>query len=84
MVDRQALTSLDRAIPIEEQIRTKLEQLKKNEKRDDSLEKEIHGLANQLQALVEQTHEEKAAAEWAKLKPKVHRAAIRYATIQPK
>ncbi len=46
--DRQALAALDRAIPTEEQLRAKLDQLSKDGKPDDRLRQEIHDLTNQV------------------------------------
>ena len=78
LLDRQALAALDSAIPIEAQLRTKLEQLKKNEKRDDSLEKEAKDLANQLEALVDRSEAKRAAARFDALKTTIHSAASRF------
>jgi len=72
---RQALDSLDRAIPIEEKLRTKLEQLTKNGKPDDPLRNEIHDLSNQLQALIEQAEAARSAARFDELKTRIHAAA---------
>jgi len=75
LLDRQALAALDRAIPIEEQVRTKLEQLIKNGKPDDPLRKEIQDLTNQLQALVDQAESDRSAARFDELKTRIHKAA---------
>jgi len=75
LLDRQALDSLDRAIPIEEKLRTKLEQLTKNGKPDDPLRNEIQDLTNQLQALIEQAQAARSAARFDELKPRIHAAA---------
>jgi len=75
LLDRQALAALDRAIPIEEQIRTKLEQLIKNGKPDDPLRKEIQDLTNQLQALVDQAESDRSAARFDEIKVRIHKAA---------
>jgi len=77
LLDREALVSLDRAIPIDEQIRTRLEQLTKSGKADDPLRKEIQGLTNQLQALVDQAETARSAARFDKLKTRIHAAANR-------
>ncbi len=49
---RRVLAALDRVIPIEAQIRTKLEQLDSAEKRDESLQKATQDLINSLEALI--------------------------------
>jgi len=77
LLDRQALVSLDRAIPIEEQIRTKLELLTKSGRPDDPLRNEIQDLTNQLQALVDQAEIERSGARFDKLKTRIHAAANR-------
>jgi len=77
LLEREALVSLDRAIPIDEQIRTRLEQLTKSGKPDDPLRKEIQELTNQLQALVDQAEIERSAARFDKLKTRIHAAANR-------
>ncbi|MFI5458399.1 MAG: hypothetical protein ACHRXM_23460 [Isosphaerales bacterium] len=74
LLDRQALAALDRAIPIEEHVRTKLEQLIKNGKPDDPLRKEIQDLTNQLQALVDQAESDRSAARFDELKTGIHKA----------
>jgi hypothetical protein len=74
---RQATASLERAISIEGQIQTKLEQLTKNGKRDDPLQKEIEDLTNQLQSVIEQGEFERSAAQFAALKTKIRSAANR-------
>jgi len=76
-LDRQTLGLLDRAIPIQEQIRTKLEQLTKNGKPDDPLRKEIQDLTNRLQALVDQAEIERSGARFDRLKTRIHAAANR-------
>jgi hypothetical protein len=75
----RVLALLDQAIPIDEQVRTKLEQLIKNGKPDDPLQKEIRDLTNQLQALLYQAEEEQAAARFDQWKPRIQQAARRAA-----
>jgi hypothetical protein len=76
--ERRVLTLLTRALPIAEQLSARLDQVKKDVEPGDSLRMELTDLTNQLQALVDQAQNEQAAAMWAKLKPKVHRAATLY------
>ena len=61
--ERRILALLDRAIPLEEQVRAKLFHLTKNSKADQALLEEIDDLTNQLQALVIQAENEQARAE---------------------
>jgi uncharacterized protein YigA (DUF484 family) len=77
LLARQARASLERAISIEGQIQTKLEQLTKNGKRDDPLQKEIEDLTNQLDSVIVQAEVERSAALFAALKTKIHSAASR-------
>jgi len=83
LLDRQALASLDRAIPVEERLRIKLEQLTKNGKPDDPLRQEIEDLMNQLQALVDQAEIARSAAQFDRLKTRIHRAANRSTRFIP-
>jgi hypothetical protein len=68
---------LDRAIPIEEQAHTRLDQLVKEGKSSDVLQKEVRDLANQLGAIVDRAEAAKAAADFARLKPRIQRTARR-------
>jgi len=77
LLDRQPLVWLDRATPIEEQIRNKLEQLDKAAKPDDPLRKEIQGLTNQLRALVDQAEIARSGAQFDTLKTRIQAAANR-------
>jgi hypothetical protein len=77
LLARKATASLERAISIEGQIQTKLEQLTKNGKRDDPLQKEIEDLTNQLQSVIEQGEFEQSAAQFAALKTRIRSAASR-------
>ena len=76
--DQRVLALLDRAIPLAEQLRIKLEQAPKDRERGDTFRKELADSIAQLQAVVDEAQGENAAAKWAKLKPRVHAAAIRY------
>jgi hypothetical protein len=75
----RVLPLLGKAIPIEEQVRRKLEQLDKNGKPDLPLEKEIRDLANQLQGLVERASQEQAAARFDQWKARIQQATRRAA-----
>jgi hypothetical protein len=66
--DRQALTALDRAIPVEEQLRAKLERADKSSTTDSQRQQEIQNLSNQLRALVDQADIERSAARFDALK----------------
>jgi len=66
--DRQALAALDRAIPVEEQLRTMLEQAAKTGKADDRVRQNVQDLTNQLRALVAQAEIERSAACFDALK----------------
>jgi hypothetical protein len=66
--DRHALALLDRTIPIEERLRTKIEQLTEAVKLDQPLRKEIQDLSDQLQALVDQAEIDHSSAQFDKLK----------------
>jgi hypothetical protein len=74
---RQALAVLDRAIPIEERLRTKMEQLTKDEKSAQPLRKEIQDLSDQLRALVDQAEIEHSAAQFDTLKTRFQSASYR-------
>ena len=77
-VDRQPVLALiDRAIPIEEQVRGKLAQLAKAEKSDDPLHKEIQDLTNELRAIVNESEAVWSAGEFTGLKPRVEDAIRR-------
>ena len=72
LLDRQALASLDRAIPIEEKLRLKLEQLIKDGKSDDPLRREIQDLTTQLQALVDQAEIARSTVQFDMMKTRIH------------
>jgi hypothetical protein len=77
-------TLLGRAIAIAEQLKSSVDQADKVGEPGEQLRKEIADSADQLETLVEQARAEAAAAKWAKLKPKVHAAAVRYLGAQAK
>jgi hypothetical protein len=82
--EQHVLTLLYRAVSIAEQLETKLDQAKKDREPGDQLRKEIADMTARGQSVVEQAQAEAAAAKWAKLKPKVHAAAVRYLGAQAK
>jgi hypothetical protein len=73
----RALASLERAIPIEEQLSARLEQIKDGGQPDDSLGKEITELARQLQEIVDTVQGEEAAAALTRLKSRLRRQLVR-------
>ena len=75
--EQRVLTLLDRAVPIAEQLKTRLDEAEQDRNPGEQLRKEISDTLGQLRALVERAHREDSAAKWAKLKPKVHDAAER-------
>jgi hypothetical protein len=76
--EQQVLSILDRAISTAEQLRTRMEQAEKSHESAEPLRKEIAEMLGQLQTLVAQGQMENAAAKWAKLKPRVSAATVRY------
>jgi hypothetical protein len=80
--EERVLTLLSRAIAVAEQLKTKLDQADKVRAPGDQPGKEIAEMMSQLHVLVEQAQAENAAAKWAKVKPNVHGAAVRYLGAQ--
>ena len=78
IAEKQILIDLDRAMVVDDTIRSKLDQLTKNGKPDNELLKNIQDLTNQLELIVEQAESERAAAQLEKLKPSIHGAAKEY------
>ncbi len=77
--DHQPVFALiERAVPIEEQVRQKVVQVTKAEKTDVALSKEIRDLTDQLRAVVDEGEALWSAGELARLKPRIE-AAIRRA-----
>ena len=74
---KQTLALLDRAIPIEEELSARLDQIKDDGQSGDSLGKEITDLTHQLQAIVHQAQGERAAAALKRLKSGLRCAAGR-------
>jgi hypothetical protein len=75
LVEQQLLDSINRAFPIEEQIRAKLGQITKGGKLHDRLRAEIQDLIQQLAALVDQAEIARSAATFDSLMSRIHRAA---------
>jgi hypothetical protein len=74
---KRILGLLDQAIPLEEKLSGRLDQIDKERDPDDALRKEIADLTGQLRALVDQAQSEEAATQWARLKARLQRAARR-------
>ncbi|MGC8643245.1 MAG: hypothetical protein ACP5XB_25570, partial [Isosphaeraceae bacterium] len=66
--DRQALAALDHAIPVEEQLRAKLEQIGKSGTPDHRVPLDVASLLDQLRARVDEAVIERTAARFAELK----------------
>ena len=75
---QRVLTLLERAVSIMEELKTKLAQAEKDPQPGAPIRDEIRTLIGQLRALIDDAQQEDAAAQWAKLKPKVHAAAVRF------
>jgi hypothetical protein len=75
-VEKRILGLLDRAIPIEERAHAKLDQLARERKAGDSLQKEVQDLTNELGAIVEEAESVKAAGDFARLKSRLKQAAL--------
>jgi hypothetical protein len=78
----RALSLLEQAVPIVEELKSKLDQAEKNGQPGDAAPKEIADATNRLQAIVEQALQEDAAAHWAQMKPRVHGAAVKFLGAQ--
>ena len=76
--EERARELLKQAIPIVEQLRTRLEQAEKDRQRGEPLRTELTAILDQLQIVVERAAAENAAAEWTVWKPKVRAAVARY------
>jgi hypothetical protein len=73
--EKPILALIERAIPIEEQIREKRAQLAKGEKFHNPLPKEIQDLTNELRAIVDEAEAVWSAGELARLKSRIEEAA---------
>jgi hypothetical protein len=82
--EERILTLLDQAIPIEERLQAKLTQAETGQVTGDALRKEVADLTNQFQALIERALAVEAAADWDRLKPSIHQAAIQAGARPPK
>jgi hypothetical protein len=74
-IAKRILALLDRAIPIEEHVQARLQQVKKEANPNDAAEKEIRGLMDQLEAIIDEAEVVKAADDFARVKPRLRRAA---------
>jgi hypothetical protein len=74
---KRILALLDQAIPIEEQLGARLDQLKQANQAGDPNRKEVIDLTRQLQLIVDQAQGEQAAAALARLKSRLRRFADR-------
>ncbi len=75
---QRVLTLLQAAVPIVEDLRIKLAQAEKDPQSNTPIRVEITTLTAQLHGLVELAQREVAAAQWAKVKPKLRSAAARF------
>ena len=75
--EKQVLTMLDQGILLENTVWADLDRLAKGGKTDPPLQKEIRDLTTQLQNVVDQAEAVQSAAQFAKLRSKIHRAATR-------
>jgi hypothetical protein len=98
--ERHVLTLLDRALPLAEQIKAKLEKAEQDRNPGEHLRKleqvqktraaavpdskEIAEALDELASLVQQAKAANAAARWAKSKPTLRAAAARYPEAVPK
>ena len=98
--ERHVLTLLDRALPLAEQIKAKLEKAEQDRNPGEHLRKleqvqktrdaavpdskEIAEALDELASLVQQAKAANAAARWAKSKPTLRAAAARYPEVVPK
>jgi hypothetical protein len=73
-VETRILALLDRAVSIEERIQARLGQFKKEPNHNDAAEKEVLGLMDQLGAIIDEAEAVKAAADFARVKPRLRRA----------
>jgi hypothetical protein len=74
---KRNLALLDRAIPIEEQLSARLDQIKPDSQPGDSLRKEITDLTRQLQVIVDTAQGAATAAALGRLKARLDRASAR-------
>jgi hypothetical protein len=70
-----ARDSLDRAIAIEAQLRSQLDQFAKDGKGDDRLRNKIRDLSQQLEDLIDQAEADQSAARFDQVKERIRRAA---------
>ena len=77
MSETRQLAALEKALSIDETIRTKLEQLTQNGKSDAGLHKEIRESTNGLESVIDRAEAGRAEAQFDKLKDAIHRPAVR-------
>jgi hypothetical protein len=73
-VETRILALLDRAVSIEERIQARLGQFKKEPDHNDAAEKEVLGQMDQLGAIIDEAEAVKAAADFARVKPRLRKA----------
>ncbi len=76
---KRILALIQRAIPIEEKVRGKIDQFDRDERNRQSILKEIQDLTNELSAIVDEGESLWSASEFAGLKSRIQEAARRYA-----
>jgi hypothetical protein len=76
---KRILALIQRAIPIEEKVRGKIDQFDRDERNRESILKEIQDLTNELSAIVDEGEALWSAGELAGLKARIQEAARRFA-----
>lgn len=71
---KRPMTLLERAIPIQEQLHARLDQLASGPNSNEALQKEIAAQANDLEAIIEEAEAADSANEFARLKSRLRRA----------
>ncbi len=74
-VETRILVLLDRGVPIEERIQARFQQFKKEPSHDAAAEKEVLDLLDQLGAIIDEAEAVKAAADFARVKSRLRKAA---------
>jgi hypothetical protein len=73
-VVKRTLGMLDRAASLEERVQAKLPQFKNDANPDEATRKVIRGLMDQIGAIIDEAEAVKAAADFARVKPRLRRA----------
>jgi hypothetical protein len=81
---KRILALLDRAVPIEARLHARLDQLVEPAKADESLQKEIRDLTNELEAIIDEAEAVKAASDFARIGPRIQAAARRSGAARPR